>query len=269
MHVRQRERTGGDWLAETTDELLARAAWAEGEANLVAVRFLFAGMGLENEVISHSLSPGDFLNGSLFPPDLGQVSIAEAELVRFVYVEGFAEVVRLFKSGSWAAVDQGMAGRSTTRDFLHPTRAGKPIVDWPDPEPPLAGLVPIDRDTLGEQAIVVLISTLTGKDNLGLQGGAGWAGDRLDRWEFPDGEQAGQGVTRWITRWTDEESAATFEYALTRTLSTRFPGVELPQATDGRRVLRAGGRVFRLRRSAAEVELVVTPAALEAATVLD
>jgi hypothetical protein len=264
MHIRQRERAGGDWLTETTDELLARAAWAEGEANLVAVRFLFAGMGLADEVIEYPFSPDDFLSGRLFPPGLDDLSEAEAELARFVYVEGFAEVVRLFKSGGWPAVDVAMAGRLTTRDFLHPALAGKTVFRWPDPAPPLEGLVAADRDSLGEQAIVVLISTLTGKDNLGLQGGEGWVGDRLDRWEFPAGERAGQGVTRWITRWDEVKTASTFEYALGRTIEARFPKAEPQAAGAGGRVVRGGGRLFRVRRTGVEVELSVTPLSLAA-----
>ena len=46
MHVRQLEREGADSLEPTTDRLLAHAAWNEGEANLVALRYLFQGMGV-------------------------------------------------------------------------------------------------------------------------------------------------------------------------------------------------------------------------------
>ncbi len=124
-----------------------------------------------------------------------------------------------------------------------------------------------DVDTLGEQAIVVLVSTLTGKDSLGLLAGEGWAGDRLYRWE-PD-QGSGEGATEWITRWTTSgtelvrsaaQTAADFDYAFGRALEARFPGRALEARGDGVRTLTTGERVYRIERSAAEVRVRVGPA---------
>jgi hypothetical protein len=257
MHVRQRERAGGDSLAETTDALLARSAWAEGEANLVAIRYLFAGMGLADGVLEESLDLADVLDGILVPTIYSQLSGSERGLVSFVYDEGYATTVEVFRSGGWEALDKAIVERQTTRDVIHRDR--KPSkVDPCETHPPsqAVGLNLIDQDTLGEQAIFVLVSTLTGKDNLALQAGDGWAGDRLYRWE--SGGEGHAGVTLWVTRWNGEESAKDFDYAIVRTLAARFP--ERPPITleGGERVIQTSGHVYRLRREGREVRFQVS-----------
>jgi hypothetical protein len=273
MHVRQMVRGGKDSIVETTDELLAVSAWREGEANLVAMRFLFEGLGLQDAMIEVALDPRDVLGGSLFPETLDLLSGAEAELVRFVYLEGFAEAGRNFASGGWPALDEAMAGRRTTRDLLHPGATAAPAWQPTLEDPGEPGLTRVDVDTLGEQAIVVLLSTLTGKENLALQGADGWIGDRLERWEGEDGE----GLTRWVTRWSGPDAARDFVYALGRTLTARFPdgSIEGDGATrtlqavphpdhrgrgsgTGRRI--RAGRTSRGRREKARVERDLSPA---------
>jgi hypothetical protein len=259
VHVRQLERDGADFLEETTDGLLARSAWAEGEANLLAVRYLFEGMGLADEVLGSSLDPGDFLDGRLVPSSLGGISGAEAGLVGFVYVEGFAQAVQRYLAGGWPALDRAMAAAVTTSDILHPERPRAKAAAFPDP-PAIEGLELADVDSLGEQAIVVLISVLTGKDNLGLQAGDGWAGDRLYRWEPVAGSGGDGGVTRWITRWKSAEDAADFEYAMWRALAERFPGVEPRPIAENKKSLAADGRRFVIERAGTEVGVHITPA---------
>jgi hypothetical protein len=261
MHVRQYERRGADMLAPTTDQTLARSAWAEGEANLVAVRMLFAGMGLADDVVTSGLDPTDLLSGRLFPADLDGLQGMEGELARFVYLEGYDEAARRFRAGGWEQVDAGIRRADRTRDLLHPGAAAAPAATVSTPAAPGGGaLALLDEDSLGEQAILVLLAHWTGKDNLALQAADGWAGDRLYRWE-PAGEGApAGGVTQWHTRWSGEQHAADFDYALSRALGRRFPERRLAPAAPGVQVLRAGERVFRLERDGAEVQLwVLTP----------
>jgi hypothetical protein len=251
-HVRQRERTGGDPMRETTDHLLASMAWAEGEANLVAMRFLFEGMNLADEILRSNLHPGQVLDGGLLPPGLDVLSGVDRGFLEFVYLEGFERAVAAYRSGGWKALNDAMA-RSSTRDLLHPGGGAARVPEFETPAAPaIEGLRLADEDVLGEQAIVVLVSSLTGKDSLGLVAGAGWIGDRLRRWEREGG---GDGITDWVTRWSDAESAAEFDYALGRTLATRFPGREVAGG-----MLAAGGRVFRVTRGGDEVRLRVAPA---------
>lgn len=258
MHVRQRERSGADSLKETTDALLASSAWAEGEANLVAIRYLFAGMGLADVVLEQEIDPADVLDGVLYPPGLYEMGGIEGSLVRFVYEEGFFTAVELYRSGGWDAVDAAIRQRKTTADVLHAKQ--KPVevasIPWPD-LPQAQGLTLVDEDSLGEQAIVVLVSRITGKDNLALQAGDGWAGDRLFRWE-PAGGEVDNGITLWVTRWRDEQAAQDFDYAMRRTLQSRFPGRPPVTLDDGQRVIQTSGQVIRLQRSGLTVHFQVS-----------
>jgi hypothetical protein len=259
VHVRQIERDGGDFLEGTTDGLLARAAWAEGEANLLAVRYLFDGMGLADEILGSSLDPADFLDGKLVPPSLGSLGGIEEGMVRFVYGEGFAQAVQRYLAGGWQELEKAMSRSRTTSDLLHPGRAAARPPGFPEPAP-VEGMKLADTDSLGEQAVIVLVSVLTGKDNLGLQAGDGWAGDRLYRWEPASGGGGDRGITLWLTRWKSAEDAADFDYAMWRTLRARFPDREPQESDEGEKSLRAGGRLFVIERSATEVSVRISPA---------
>jgi hypothetical protein len=231
VHLLQLARAGGEYLGETTDEWLAGAALAEGEANLVAVLYLFRSMGLGDSVTDAGLDPGAVLQGALVPADVRTRRDTAAALARFAYRDGFALVAESYRRGGWAAVDRLWGGLRATRDVLHAA------TDHPAPVRPEPPGIPLperyelrDRDRLGEQAIVVLVSRGSGKDNLGLLAGDGWAGDALYRWE-PDGAPEA-GVTAWVTRWTSPEQAADFTYGFSRVLRARF-GTAADAVPDG------------------------------------
>jgi hypothetical protein len=154
-----------------------------------------------------------------------------------------------------------MAAAQSTSAILHPERAGYGGAQFPKPEPPRPGLRLVDEDTLGEQAIIVLVSVMSGKDNLGLMAGDGWAGDRLYRWEPPQGGGESSGVTRWVTRWLSEEDAADFAYAIWRTLQERFPGRQPSELESGGKSLIGGGRSFLFERQGKEARLTIAPLA--------
>jgi hypothetical protein len=258
-HVRQRERSGRDVLEATTDRLLASMAWAEGEANLIAVAYLFTGVSVGGEVLPFLKSPAAVLDGVLLPSGLERLSGVERELVDFVYVEGFERAAEQYRSGGWEALAEAIADRRTTSDLVHPERSALPEVDFPvAPEPPRAGLRVADVDSLGEQAIVVLVSSLTEKDSLGLLAGEGWAGDRLYRWEPDDASGGEWGITEWVTRWRSigddpgrpaADVAADFDYAYGRALEARFPGHSFAELGQGVRTMVAPDRIYRIERS--------------------
>jgi hypothetical protein len=257
MHALERGRTGGDPIAGTTDATLAASAWAEGEANVVAVLYLFDGLGIQSEVIERALDPGQLLGGTLVPASLDLLPGVEGLLLDFVFREGYAQAAGSYKRGGFRALDRGAAGRRTTRDVLHPDRA--PLVPVQIPEPPAPkGWVLADRDALGEEGIVVLVSSLTGKDNLGLMAGDGWAGDALFRFE-PEGLPAGRdGLTVWVSRWVSADEAAEFEYGIERSLTGRFPGTTLESPASGERRMVAAGRVFSLSKTGQQVTLQIS-----------
>ena len=263
MHVRQHERSGRDLLEPTTDGLLAGAAWGEGEANLVAVRYLFAGLQVTEDVMQFVRGPGELLDGGLFAPGVSGPAGIEQELLSFVYETGYRLASGLHRRGGWKALDEAMASRRTTRDLMHPELPPLPAADFKAPRPPREGLQLADEDSLGERVVAALISTLTGKDSLGLTAAEGWAGDRLYRWE---GAGGGQGITEWVTRWaavgagsgkSPAATASDFDYALGRALAARHSGAALAEVEPGVRTLVTDNKLYRIERRGAEVRLQV------------
>jgi hypothetical protein len=178
-----------------------------------------------------------------------------------VYHEGFTRVVECQRGGGWSAVEQRAGARATSRDLMHPD--GGHVPPEPLPPPPIdlpASFTLADRDTLGEQGVVVLISTWTGKDNLGLLAGEGWRGDALFRWESAAPET---GVTLWVTRWVSEDEARDFVYAYRRGLEARFPGVAPIEAAGGGVRYAERDRAVTITMNGAEVWVDVRPSPRE------
>ncbi len=259
VHVRQLERSPADWLAQTTDETLARAAWAEAEANLLALRYLFGGIGLADAAVSGGVDPRGVLDGRLVPPGLDALAETERELVRIVYEDGFDAGAAAFRRGGFPEVVKAAARRRTTAELLRGERPGPPSTNVPTAAAPPDGFAVADADTLGAHAIFVLVAGSTGKDDLGLQAAAGWVGDRVERLEPPAPGAPERGITRWDVRFADEGGAADFEYALVRALEARFPGRGYVRSESTGQLI-AGDRAYRVDRRPTAVRLVVEPA---------
>jgi len=247
VHLQER---GSGIPPETTDRLLSRAAWSEGEANLLAIQLVFRSMGIGNEVFQSEVDPSRVLGGRLLGASAAGLPAPERSLLDFVHQEGFAQAVLLFRKGGWTAVQEGSASRTTTRDLLHPDRPRPAVARAQPASPPVADISLADEDELGEQGVIALVSTLTGKDDLALAAGDGWAGDSLQRWERPDG----QGVTVWETSWGTEEDAEEFAYALGRCVEDGLAGIRFEAVPPGTphgldASWQAAGRVYRLSRT--------------------
>jgi hypothetical protein len=254
----------------TTDALLARSALAEGSANLAAFILLFGGVGLESDVVSGSLRPEDVLGGRLVPEAMRTASPVVANLLEFVYLDGFAQAAAIARKGGFSRLAQERRNRRTTRDVLHLERSPTPPVEILEPPLPASvSLSLVDRDTLGEQGVIALVSLLTGKDNLGLIAGDGWVADGLWRFEPPPGStaKAGEGATIWTTRWGSDQDAADFAYGLERCLQARFPGESLEGERErGTQLLRRLDRVYRIERTGTQVAFRVLTPAIDAKT---
>jgi hypothetical protein len=245
----------------TTDAYLAKAALAEGSANVAALVLLFGGVGLESEVVAGKLRPDDVLGGRLVATSAYAGSSVVTSFLQFVYLDGFAQTAALAKRGDVRRLAQERKQRRTTRDVIHTDRAPAVPVEIPLPAiPESLGLVPVDRDALGEEGIIVLVSLLTGKDNLGLIAGDGWLADSLWRYEPPGG---GAGMTVWVSRWQTAEEAKDFAYSLERCLQARFPGVVLQEPGAGTKALERADRSYRLELDGTEVRFRVAEPAIE------
>jgi hypothetical protein len=253
----------------TTDALLARAALAEGSANLAALVLLFGGVGLESEVVSGAVRPEDVLGGRLVPAAIRQSSPVVANLLEFVYLDGFAQAAALAKGGGFGRLARERSTRRTTRDVVHIDRAATAPAPVEEPVIPGAlGLSLADRDSLGEQGVIALVSLVTGKDNLGLIAGDGWIGDSLFRYEAAPGARpaADRGLTVWTSKWATVDDAKDFEYAIDRCLQSRFPGESLQDDTErGGRTLRRPDAIYRLRRDGQSVTFQVCSPSIDQA----
>lgn len=254
MHLRQLERSGEDSIRETTDGLLAASAWAEGEANLVSLYFLFQGVGLVRTVLTGPVGPGDFLDGRLIPEAVRRATPLDAALLAFVYEDGYDFAIQRWRAAGWGVFEAPPP--TTTREFLLP---GKPAIrlEWPEPVAPAAGLELRDTDRLGQHAIVSLVSIWTGRTGSSIAAARGWAGDRLTRWErSPD-----DGVTVWETRWETEANARDFLAAYTEAVERREPSTR-PAETSAPRttVLRSRFRQVTITREGARVRIDIEPA---------
>lgn len=265
VHAMQRRQKRWPSAAPTTDEALAQGAWLEGEATLVALLLLVDGVGLRDEVLAGRFDPIDACGGRLYPRAIGESEAPVAALARFVYQEGFYVAAEIVRRGGFQALVPEARSRTTTRDVMHLDRPPAAPVPVSSPLVLPQGFQLVDEDRLGEQAIVTLVSILTGKDNLGLIAGDGWSGDALYRWERADGDAVAGGVTLSASRWVSDEDAIDFAYGIERSLQARFPGTDLETVAEGRKKLVFDGKVYRLDRTGREVRFRIAPATVDAA----
>ena len=244
MHLVQHKR-GSTPFEPTTDAMMAIAALQEGEANLVAVMYLFKAMGLQRNILSLGYTPDQALAGALMPTAYEGAPELDRQVLDFVYMDGFEALSWIWQAAGWEGVDRFIGRSRASHDLLHmdrpPARTAPPQPVLPDLP---AGYTIRDRDSIGELGVVMLIATLTGKADLGLQAGDGWQADRLIRLE-PDGD--GDGVTVWLSRWSSEAQAEAFLALYRRGLAA----AGLSGSTDR-----------TAWRSGAEVGVQIIPAAL-------
>lgn len=262
VHRLQRAHTTAPAGIETTDALLARTAWEEGEANLLAIGLVFEGLRMADAVLARGVDPARVLDGRLLPAGYGSLPDPDAAWVEFVYQEGFEKAARALEGGGFRAVASAARGRRTSRDVLHPDRSPLPPAG-PPPPPSLAvpeGLEDADLDSLGEVGIVALLAAATGKADLAMAAGDGWTGDWLRRWEASDGE----GVTLWRTEWASADDAREFEYGYARALEEGRGGVRQEGPPDGPGIWIGSFGVARLQRAGRAVEIRVASPEIEA-----
>ena len=244
MHLVQHDR--GRVIPEpTTDALLAAAALDEGEANLVAVMYLFKAMGLERNILALGYTPDQALAGALMPATYSEAPSLHRQILDFVYMDGFEALSWIWQAAGWEGVDRFIGRSRATHDLLHMDRPPARTVLEPPVLPELpAGFEVRDRDSLGELGVVMLIASLTGKEDLGLRAGDGWRADRLIRLEAAADVP---GVTVWETRWRSEREAEEFLQLYRRGLDQ----AGVPERSTG--------------RTGADVRIEVIPASLRKA----
>lgn len=132
------------------------------------------------------------------------------ESFRAPYVAGFEFVRRLIERGEASERDRAFLAPSlSTEQVLHWDKWVKrePAVDVPVPLAPPVRVELVHADTVGEQALALLLLELGGtSDNLAK---AGWGGDRLAVYRAGDDAFVG-----WVIRFDDQEAAKRASSAL-------------------------------------------------------
>jgi len=220
-------------------------------------------MGIGDSIFQHDVDPTRVLDGRLVGVAIEALPAVERSFLLFVHQEGFAQVVARYRAGGWKGVEQASVQRSSSRDLLHPDRAGAAGLDLAPATAPLPGLAVADEDRIGEQGIVALVSSRTGKDDLALVAADGWLGDRLLRWEKEGGSDPQQGVTLWESGWATEDDAKEFAYAIGRSIEDGLAGTAMDDPVEGRKTWRFGARKARVERQGTRVVMRIAPIALD------
>ena len=92
----------------------------------------------------------------------------------------------------------------------------------------------------------------------------GWLADRLLRWEPPETQNAGHGVTLWESAWASEDEAKEFAYAVGRAIEDGLAGAAVEDKREGCRSWRASDKMYRLDRHTTRVTLRIAPVELDA-----
>ena len=195
-------------------------AWTcivEGEATFVAHAWTFTQMGKPIP--------------ELPVPDEPEPSEVPAWIVRnftMPYEQGARFVQKVHAKGGWDAVNKLFRDPpSTTQQVLHPQR----FFDRREPAeilmPSLRKVVggkakEVDRSTMGEWNVRILLETLGTAPRTAKAVAAGWHGDRYQLIELEDGSVA----LVWLTIWDDEAKAKAFVEAYS-------PGLEALHKTRG------------------------------------
>ena len=168
---------------------------------------------------------------------------------------------RVYQAEGWAAVDRTLGRLRLTHDLIHLDRssAETPSPDLPASPFPLSYRL-VDQDSLGELGVQIVVSELTGKDNLGLQAGDGWLADTLLRYEPSDApvDPARNGVTQWIIRWQTPRQAGKFSAFYRRGLEKRHGD----RWSENGRFTLPGDRFLTIRTTESAVLIQVGPASL-------
>jgi len=200
----------GSDATHQSDRALAQLSLAEGDA-----------VSAQTTWTIENLTPqemGQLLSASLDPAALAALQRAPAylrETALFPYQGGLTFITSLLSSGTYGAVDAAYGTPpESTEQILHPEKytareapkAGK-IPKLFDPGLP-AGWAARGQDTLGEFILRLWLSQGGVPGAQATAAAAGWAGDRLELYESPNGN-----TVLLVTEWDRLTDAAEFAAA--------------------------------------------------------
>ncbi len=170
------------------DRVLSYQAFIEGEAILANHIFIFEPLGLAKEIVEKKLSMDNIIDQQLslsFVDDISSLPSYITAIALFPYQNGLDFITEIYLKGGWKAVNALYSHPPvSTEHILHPEK----YIQKKDPPreiilPKMETIIgpqwkPIDRNTLGEFRISLLISNLLEKDDTSLIASEGWGGDQ-------------------------------------------------------------------------------------------
>ena len=212
---------------ENSDELTARSAMVEGDANSVMLEQARLAAGqpsiLQDDNVE-SFMLQNIVGLKLMAASSGVPESLQMMLI-FPYTSGFRFVHTLLRKGGYNEVNKAFKRLPrSTEEILHPELYFKSdpsfitiesadlAKDLPDPTAHL-----IYQDTLGEFAISVLLSEHLKNKQAAVEAARGWGGDRVAVFE----SGARKSVV-WRTHWDTPKDADQFYAAMLESLNARF-----------------------------------------------
>jgi hypothetical protein len=201
---------------ESGDELMAHAAVAEGDANLV-MQEAFRGRKTDSDGDNFGLDGEVDQRSPEIPESL-------REMLLFPYEQGLQFVKAVQKRGGAQARERlFQRPPRSTRDILHPEKFldGGADLDIPSPrdvmKPEIAEATWYN-DTIGEFGISTILASELSNSEVIRNSAQGWIGDRA----VVVPARNGYGRVVWLSRWETNRDAKEFSAAYRETLENRY-----------------------------------------------
>lgn len=221
------------------DRRLAPLSFLEGDASVLMVQYLAAGVGENNPTVanllraySQSLSGAEIAEMFAGPALLDAPPVVQEQLIA-PYFEGQKFAARIYDEGGFALLNEKLARPPRSMEqVLHPDKylgtADEPVtVALPE----ASGAAPVFEGTLGEFLIRVLLRGGPEPDRA--EGAAaGWGGDHYAVLSNPGG---GNRLV-WRSTWDTEPDAGEFHAALRSYVRARLQGEETRMSLRGKDV---------------------------------
>ncbi len=249
------------------DQSLCYRSFLEGEAILANHIFLFKPLGMEKEIIERKFSVDNIIDqqSSLgFIEDISSFPEYIVANALFPYQNGLDFVTEIYLRGGWKDVNALYSSPpASTEHILHPEK----YILRKDPprEVPLGKIDSIigpqwkiiDRNTLGEFRISLLISKLLEKDDTSLIASEGWGGDQYALFE----DDRLNRILFFKSVWDSEKDAKEFYEAFIRAHQHQsFEENKGRSEKPNEKILMKGQMELFLRINSDIVEVVKGPA---------
>ena len=246
-----------DFDTMSTDELLARTAWIEGDAEHFTSLYLDS--GVDDGVPERAEESTGFVELLAGLVTAVQIPKFFADSMAWPYSAGpiFAQAV--YGHAGWSGVDQVFAAPPRSSEHvLHPEKylsgddPPRAVAPWVPPLVADAGYAEVLTDTLGQATIELVISYCASDPVHAVRGSRGWGGDRLV--VLQDG--AGELLLSWRTVWDSERDAGEFFRAWRWTATKQLVAVSEGDEVDRLDLVRAADALtLRAQRGKTQVAL--------------